>query len=177
MLRRRTARNAVTRPTTEHSEGGRSADMRGTDRTHGVITKQVPPILYVWGIGKCYIHQYCHSHRYDTAVAVVAFLIIECLNFITKYANSMRKYKICDISGKFCRYDILLHVFVPQLRVCLNFKDFRLWNPLLHEQYFEQCRDSVNVKTGDVGITRWSYFRVKLSFMFALCIVCLKKEK
>ena len=26
VLRRRTARNAVTRPTTEHSEGGRSAD-------------------------------------------------------------------------------------------------------------------------------------------------------
>ena len=89
----------------------------------------------------------------------------------------MRKYKICDIIGKFCRYDILLHVFVPQLRVCLNFMDSKLWNPLLHEQYFEQCRDSVNVKTGYVGITRWSYFRVKLSFMFALCIVCLKKEK
>ena len=86
----------------------------------------------------------------------------------------MRKYKICD---KFCRYDILLHVFVPQLRVCLNFKDFRLWNPLLHEQYFEQCRDSVNVKTGDVGMTRWSYFRVKLSFMFALCLLKERKVK
>ena len=45
--------------------------------------------------------------------------------------------------------------------------DFSLWNPLLHEQYFEQWRDSENVKTGDVGITSWSYFRVKLSFMFA----------
>ena len=51
MLRRRTARNAVTRPTTEHSEGGRSADKRGTDRRHGVITKQVQPILYVYNIG------------------------------------------------------------------------------------------------------------------------------
>ena len=104
----------------------------------------------------------------------MAFLIIECLNFITKYANSMRKYKICD---KLCRYDILLHIFVPQLRVCLNFKDFRLLNPLLHEQYFEQCRDSVNVKTGDVGMTRWSYFRVKLSFMFALCLLKERKVK
>ena len=51
VLRRRTARNAVTRPTTEHSEGGRSADKRGTDRRHGVITKQVQPILYVYNIG------------------------------------------------------------------------------------------------------------------------------
>ena len=50
VLRRRTARNAVTRPTTEHSEGGRSADKRGTDRRHGVITKQVQPILYVYNI-------------------------------------------------------------------------------------------------------------------------------
>ena len=83
----------------------------------------------------------------------------------------MRKYKICD---KFCRYDILLHVFVPQLRICLN---FRLWNPLLHEQYFEQCRDSVNVKTGDVVITRWSYVWVKLSFMFALCLLKERKVK
>ena len=83
----------------------------------------------------------------------------------------MRKYKICD---KFCRYDILLHVFVPQLRVCLNFKDFRLWNPLLHEQYFEQCRDSVNVKTGDVGMTRWYYFRVKLS---CVCLMFAYRKK
>ena len=44
VLRRRTARNAVTRPTTGHSEGGRSADKRGTDRRHGIITKQVQPI-------------------------------------------------------------------------------------------------------------------------------------
>ena len=51
VLRRRTARNAVTRPTTEHSEGGRSADKRGTDRRHGIITKQVQPILYVYNIG------------------------------------------------------------------------------------------------------------------------------
>ena len=53
---------------------------------------------------------------------------------------------------------ILLHVFVPQLGVCPNFKDFRLWNPVLHEQYFGQYRDSVNVKTGDGGITSWPYF-------------------
>ena len=35
VLRRRTARNAVTRPTTGHSEGGRSADisMAQTDKT------------------------------------------------------------------------------------------------------------------------------------------------
>ena len=44
VLRRRTARNAVTRPTTEHSEGGKSADKHGTDRRHGIITKQVQPI-------------------------------------------------------------------------------------------------------------------------------------
>ena len=55
--------------------------------------------------------------------------------------------------------------------------DFSLWNPLLHEQYFEQWRDSENVKTGDVGITSWSYFRVKLSFMFALCLLKERKVK
>ena len=43
VLRRRTARNAVTRPTTEHSEGGRSADERGTDRRHGVIKNKCNP--------------------------------------------------------------------------------------------------------------------------------------
>jgi len=32
-------------------EGGRSADKCGTDRRHGVITKQVQPILYVYNIG------------------------------------------------------------------------------------------------------------------------------
>ena len=73
--------------------------------------------------------------------------------------------------------DILLLVCVPQFAVCPNFKDYRLWNPLLHEQYFEQCRDSVNVKTGDVGITSWSYFRVKLSFMFPLCLLKERKLK
>ena len=51
VLRRRTARNAVTRPTTGHSEGGRSEDKRGTDRRHGVITKLERPILYVFNIG------------------------------------------------------------------------------------------------------------------------------
>ena len=50
VLRRHTARNAVTRPTTGHSEGGRSADKHGTDRRHGIITKQVQPILYVYNI-------------------------------------------------------------------------------------------------------------------------------
>ena len=42
VLKRRTAQNAVTRPTTGHSEGGGSADIRykhGTDRRHGMITK------------------------------------------------------------------------------------------------------------------------------------------
>ena len=51
MLRRRTARNAVTRPTIGHNEGGRSEDKRGTDSRHCVITKQVQPILYVYNIG------------------------------------------------------------------------------------------------------------------------------
>ena len=37
VLRRRTARNAVTRPTTGHSEGGRSEDKHGTDRRHGAF--------------------------------------------------------------------------------------------------------------------------------------------
>ena len=37
VLRRRTARNAVTRPTTGHSEGGRSEDKHGTDRRHGAL--------------------------------------------------------------------------------------------------------------------------------------------
>ena len=51
VLRRRMARNAVTRPTTGHSEDGRSEDKRGTDRRHGVITKLEWPILYVFDIG------------------------------------------------------------------------------------------------------------------------------
>ena len=51
VLRRRTARNAVTRPTTGHSEGDRSADKRHTDRGPSVITKQVQPILHVYNIG------------------------------------------------------------------------------------------------------------------------------
>ena len=51
VLRRRMARNAVTRPTTGHSEGDRSADKRHTDRGPSVITKQVQPILYVYNIG------------------------------------------------------------------------------------------------------------------------------
>ena len=51
VLRRRTARNAVTRPTTGHSEGGRSEDKHGTDRRHGMITKQVQLLLYVYNIG------------------------------------------------------------------------------------------------------------------------------
>ena len=37
VLRRRTARNAVTRPTTGHSESGRSEDKHGTDRRHGAF--------------------------------------------------------------------------------------------------------------------------------------------
>ena len=34
-----------------------------------------------------------------------------------------------------------------------------------YEQYFGQCRDSVNVETGDVGITSWPYFGVKLNYV------------
>ena len=52
--------------------------------------------------------------------------------------------------------------------------DFRLWNPLLHEQYFGQCRNSVYVETGDVGITSCSYFWVKLSYV---CLMFAERKK
>ena len=41
VLKRRMARNAVTRPTARHSEDGRIADKHGTDRRHGVITSVI----------------------------------------------------------------------------------------------------------------------------------------
>ena len=152
---------------------------------------------------ECYIHQYCHNHGYDTAVAV-AFLIIWC--FIKKIENSMRKYKICDISGIFCRYfgfirqgtwapvcpwctlymylhccqtvescALLLwavHVagwmwwleieeWYPLACLCSSvggipkFQGFQIVESCAHEQYFGQYRDSMNVETGNVGITSW----------------------
>ena len=57
-----------------------------------------------------------------------------------------------------------------------NFKNFRLWNPVLHEQYFGHYRDSVNVVTGDVGITSWPYFWVKLSYI-CLPYACINDKE